>query len=82
MLSIFIIRRHISAGDIMEKNYKRQWRELSDETKSRISQSTSNKPKSAIHKMHIAQSMRDYWETVGHKPEEPMDMDEFLGVEK
>ena len=34
------------------KNYKRQWRELSDETKERISQSSKYKPKSAAH-MHF-----------------------------
>ena len=64
------------------KNYKRQWRELSDETKERISQSTKNKPKSAVHKEHISQSLRDYWRGVPHKPGyEGMTMDEFLGVD-
>ena len=66
----------------MDKNYKRQWRELSDETKNKISRATSNKPKSATHKLHISQSMRDYWETVGHKPEDNVDMDEYLGIKK
>lgn len=64
------------------KNYKRQWRELSDETKERISQSTKNKPKSAVHKEHISQSLRDYWRGVPHKPgNEDITMDEFLGVD-
>ncbi len=64
------------------KNYKRQWRELSDETKERISQSSKNKPKSAAHKEHISQSLIDYWRGVPHKPgKEGMTMDEFLGVD-
>jgi hypothetical protein len=64
------------------KRYKRQWRELSDETKERISQSSKNKPKSAAHKEHISQSLIDYWRGVPHKPDnEGMSMDEFLGID-
>lgn len=58
--------------------YKRQWRELSDEHKSRISKSCSGKPKSEEHKQHISQSMKDYWGTVEHRPED-LSMDDFLG---
>lgn len=46
------------------KNYKRQYRELDDATKQRISQSSRNKPKSEQHKQHISQAMIDYWQTV------------------
>lgn len=62
-------------------NYKRQWRELSDEHKDKISQSSKNKPKSAEHRLHISQAMVDYWRGVPHKPEDAddMSMDEFLG---
>lgn len=64
------------------KRYKRQWRELSDETKERISQSSKHKPKSVAHKEHISQSLIDYWRGVPHKPgNEGMTMDEFLGVD-
>ncbi len=35
--------------------YKRQWRELSDEHKKKISQSSTNKPKSAEHREHKSQ---------------------------
>ena len=51
------------------KDYKRQWRELSDEHKDKISQATANKPKSAEHRQHIRQAMLDYWRTVPHRPE-------------
>lgn len=50
-------------------NYKRQWRELSDEHREKISQATANKPKSAEHREHIRQAMIDYWRTVPNKPE-------------
>ena len=59
------------------KNYKRQYRQLSDEPKSKISTSTKNKPKSAAHKQHIQQSMLRYWQTVPNKPES-LTMDDYL----
>ena len=51
------------------KNYKRQYRQLSDEVKNRIRTSTKNKPKSEEHKRRIQQSMLRYWQTVPNKPE-------------
>ena len=44
------------------KEYKRQYRELSDETKQKISNSSRNRPKSDQHKQHISQGMKDYWQ--------------------
>lgn len=44
--------------------YKRQYRELSDATRQKISQANKNKPKSETHKMHISQAMKDYWSRV------------------
>lgn len=62
-------------------NYKRKWRELSDEHKQHISQSSTGKPKSAEHREHISQGLRDYWAGVPHKPgQEGITMDEFLGI--
>ena len=66
----------------MEKNYKRQWRELSDEHKEKIRQSSLNKRLSMIHRQHIARGMRQYWTTVEHKPdEEDITMDELIGAD-
>ena len=48
------------------KEFKRQYRELSDEHREKISQATANKPKSAEHRLHISQ---DYWQTVPHRPD-------------
>ena len=59
------------------KQYKRQYRELEDATKQKISQSSKNKPKSEIHKQHIRQGMIDYWETVEHRPDETT-MDDII----
>jgi len=48
--------------------YKRQYRELDDETKKKISASSRNKPKSEAHKQHISQAMEKYWLSVPHRP--------------
>ena len=44
--------------------YKRQYRELPEETKDKISAANRNRPKSAAHKQHISQAMTAYWATV------------------
>ena len=59
------------------KQYKRQYRQLSDETINKIRNSAKNKPKSEIHKRRIQQSMLDYWRTVKDRPED-LSMDDFL----
>ena len=50
------------------KEYRRQYRELSDETKQKISNSSRNRPKSDQHKQHISQGMKDYWQNVPNRP--------------
>lgn len=65
------------------KNYKRQWRELSDEHKEKISQASTDKPKSIEHKMHISQAMKEYWQSVPHRPDSESGhttMNDFLGI--
>lgn len=49
-------------------NYKRLYRELSADTKSKISNANRNKPKSATHRLHISQALTKYWQTVPHRP--------------
>ncbi len=64
------------------ENEKRIYRELSDETKAKISTSSKGKPKSASHKIHISQAMCDYWKTIPHKPKEAhTSMDDLIGAE-
>lgn len=50
------------------QTYKRQYRELSDETKEKIAAANRNRPKSQIHRQHISQAMKDYWANVPHRP--------------
>ena len=52
----------------MEQN-KRQFRELSDETKEKISNSTRGRAKSAQHKQNISKGMIKYCETIPNKPQ-------------
>lgn len=62
-------------------NKKRIYRELSDETKAKISNSSKGKPKSTSHKIHISQAMCDYWKTIPHKPkEEHTTMNDLIGA--
>ena len=49
--------------------YKRQYRDLPDEVKQKISASTKGKAKSYDHKQHISQGMRKYWSGVPNKPQ-------------
>ncbi len=63
------------------ENKKRVYRELSDETKAKISNSSKGKPKSASHRIHISQSMADYWKTIPHKPKnKPTTMNDLIGA--
>lgn len=49
-------------------NKKRQYRELSDETKAKISQRLKNRTKGTTHKENISNGMKKYWETIPNKP--------------
>lgn len=48
--------------------YKRQYRELSDETKDKIAAANRNRPKSEIHRQRISQAMKKYWKAIPHRP--------------
>ena len=52
------------------KVYKRQYRQLDDEIKQKISNSSRNRPKSDQHKQHISQGMKDYWQNVPNRPDD------------
>lgn len=49
--------------------YKRQYRDLPDEVKQKISASTKGRAKSYDHKLHISQGMKKYWSSVPSKPQ-------------
>lgn len=61
-------------------HYKRQWRELEDATKKKISAAASGKPKSELHKQHISQSMTQYWAQVPNRPQSGITMAELIGA--
>lgn len=45
-------------------NYKRQCRQMSDETKQKISQSLKGRSKSFSHVEHIKKGLRNYWKNI------------------
>lgn len=47
--------------------YKRQYRDLPDEVKEKISASMKGRAKSYDHKQHISQGMKKYWPSVPRK---------------
>ena len=53
---------------MMNKTYKRQYRELSQETRTKIANALKNRSKSATQKSKISDSMTRYWQSVPNKP--------------
>ena len=67
-LDFFTAPAYLYEKTTMMKNHKRQYRELDDETKQKISASQRGKMKSESHRRHISQAMEKYWQTVPHRP--------------
>lgn len=53
--------------DVMKKEYKRKYRELSPRTREKISRAMKGKKRSDKTKMLISQSMKNYWLSVESK---------------
>ena len=49
--------------------HKRQYRELSDETKNKISNATRGKSKTFTHRQNLSKALTAYWETVPNRPQ-------------
>lgn len=47
--------------------YKRQYREMDDTTKMKISQALRGRGKSSTHKENISNGLKQYWEQVPNK---------------
>ncbi len=52
----------------MTQPNKRQFRQASLQTRTKMSQAQKGKPKSETHKQRISQSMIDYWRNVPNQP--------------
>lgn len=52
-----------------QKQYKRQDRSVSPETRQKISQSLKGRSKSFTHRTHIAQGVANYWRQIEPKKE-------------
>lgn len=52
---------------------ERTYRQLSDETKAKISQSMRGKSKSFTHREHISDALRKYWKTIPNKQQNTND---------
>ena len=61
--------------------YKRKNRELDDEVKQKISQSTKGKRKSFSPRQHLSQALTDYWKSVPSRGEH-LTKQEYLTGEK
>ena len=58
----------------MNQPSKRQYRELSDETKAKISQTQKNKPpRPQWWRDKQSQAMKDYWRTIPYREEDGAD---------
>lgn len=57
--------------------YKRQYRQMSDETKQKISQSLKGRSKSFSHVQNIKNGLKNYWKNIPNKP-----TDELKNAEK
>lgn len=51
-------------------NNRRQYRELDDATKQKISQKLKGRSKGTTHRENISSGMKKYWETVPNKPKD------------
>lgn len=48
--------------------YTRQYREMDDTTKMKISQALRGRGKSSTHKENISNGLKHYWQSVPNKP--------------
>ena len=52
----------------METNYKRQYRQLDDTTKQKISQALRGRTSNSAHPQSISDGLKNYWKQVPNKP--------------
>ena len=62
--AIFIVYNKLKMKDVS----KRQYRELDDSVKQKISQSMRGRSKSESHKERISNGLKQYWKQIPNKP--------------
>lgn len=60
-----------------DSNGKRQYRQLDDTTKARISQTLKGRTKTQDHKQAIANGLTNYWKTIPEKPKSENEVEGF-----
>ena len=58
--------------------YKRQYRQMDDTTKMKISQALRGRSKSSTHKENISAGLRQFWQSVPNKPKDENNQDTRL----
>lgn len=74
-------RREIKKPVFIKMEHKRKYRELDDEVKAKISQSTKGKTKTMRHRQNLSRSLKNYWQSVPSR-DEHLTMQEYLTGEK
>ena len=77
LLLIFIYVGNKNAYFTIMSTYKRQFRELDDSTKQKISKASKGKTKSMSHREHLSQALKKYWDSVPSRNKD-LSMQEYL----
>lgn len=81
ILAIFILVTGHKNTCLYKMEHKRKYRELDDEVKAKISQSTKGKTKTMRHRQNLSRSLKNYWQSVPSR-DEHLTMQEYLTGEK
>ena len=77
LLLIFIYVGNKNAYFTIMSTYKRQFRELDDSTKQKISKASKGKTKSMSHREHLSNALKKYWDSVPSRSKD-LSMQEYL----
>lgn len=77
LLLIFIYVGNKNAYFTIMSTYKRQFRELDDSTKQKISKASKGKTKSMSHREHLSHALKKYWDSVPSRSKD-LSMQEYL----
>ena len=80
LLDFLLLPDYLYEKENMEqqKTYKRQYREMDDATKKKISRTLTGRPKTDQHKQNISNGLKAMWEKIPHRP----DSDDYISSGK